>query len=71
MKKKLNVRRLVKFIFTILYVAFAVISMFHHNITTIAELGTELEMYSLVYAVMYIIIDKFKFSEVKELFIEK
>lgn len=69
--KKLNVRRLVKFIVSVMYIGFMIISMFQHNLTTISQLGAELEMYALIYAILYIVLDKFKFSEVKELFIEK
>lgn len=69
--KKLNVRRLVKFIVSVMYIAFMIVAMFQHNLTTISQLGAELEMYALIYAILYIVLDKFKFSEVKELFIEK
>lgn len=69
--KKLNVRRLVKFIVSVIYIVFVIVSMFHHNIKLVSDLFNELELYALMYVTLYLIMDNFKFSEFKQLFINK
>lgn len=69
--KKLNVRRLVKFIVSVIYIVIAIVSMFHHNIKLVSDLFSELELYALIYVTLYLVMDNFKFSEVKQLFINK